>query len=112
MSDEEPQMADWNGGIGSAQLGWLKEQLALAKLSGERVVVACHHQIGQGVTACLHHILHSAAYKRLDYRQLSQAILQTAVRQAGYLSKLGLCDYHSIVPSIFPGREACSQHPA
>ncbi|DBA97345.1 hypothetical protein WJX77_003255 [Trebouxia sp. C0004] len=54
MSDEEPQMADWNGGIGSAQLGWLNEQLALAKLSGERVIVACHHQIGQGAARETH----------------------------------------------------------
>ncbi|KAA6427520.1 MAG: hypothetical protein FRX49_02183 [Trebouxia sp. A1-2] len=54
MSDEEPQMADWNGGIGSAQSGWLNEQLALAKLLGERVIVACHHQIGQGAARKTH----------------------------------------------------------
>ncbi len=92
MSDEEPQMADWNGGIGSAQLTWLNEQLALAKLSGERVIVACHHQIGQGATACLYSfILHSDAYRRLDCRQRLKAIFWTAVRQAGHVSKLGLC---------------------
>ncbi len=102
MSDEEPQMADWNGGIGSAQLGWLNEQLALAKLSGERVIVACHHQIGQGATACLYlFILHSDAYRNLDCRQQIQAVFRTAVQQAGHVSKLGLCP---IVPSI-PGRD-------
>ena len=90
MSDEEPQMADWNGGIGSAQLGWLNEQLTLAKLSGERVIVACHHQIGQGATACLYSfVLHGGAYNRLNCRQRLEAILQTAVRQAGCVSKDG-----------------------
>lgn len=80
MSDEEPQMADWNGGIGSAQLGWLNEQLALAKLSGERVIVACHHQIGGGATACLYlFVLHSDACRRRGCRQRLKAILQSAV---------------------------------
>lgn len=49
MSAEEPQMADWNGGIGSEQLAWLKDQLAQAQLCQERVLIACHHQIGAGV---------------------------------------------------------------
>ena len=49
MSAEEPHMADWNGGVGSAQLAWLREQLARAKHDQERVIVACHHQIGKGM---------------------------------------------------------------
>ena len=100
MSDEEPQMADWNGGIGSAQLGWLNEQLALAKLSGERVIVACHHQIGQGATACLHSLAHREAYRTLDCRQCAKASLQSAVQQAGCVRKMGLCLHHSIVCSV------------
>ena len=100
MSDEEPQMADWNGGIGSAQLGWLNEQLALAKLSGERVIVACHHQIGQGATTCLHSLAHRGAYRTLDCRQCAKASLQSAVQQAGCVRKMGLCLHHSIVTSV------------
>lgn len=51
MSPAEPQMVDWNGGIGSHQLVWLKEQLSDANTSQERVIVACHHQIGKGTHA-------------------------------------------------------------
>ena len=51
MSPAEPQMADWNGGVGSHQLAWLKEQLADAIRTQERVIVACHHQIGKGTPA-------------------------------------------------------------
>lgn len=48
LSPAEPQMADWNGGIGARQLAWLREQLASACQSQERIIVACHHQIGKG----------------------------------------------------------------
>ena len=48
MLPEEPQMADWNGGIGSRQLAWLNDELASACQSQERSIVACHHQIGKG----------------------------------------------------------------
>ena len=47
LSEEaNPQMSDWNGGITSAQMEWLKQQLAAAEAGGERVIVACHHQVG------------------------------------------------------------------
>ena len=49
LSAEEPQMSDWNGGLASAQLHWLKQQLAQAASRQQRVIVACHHQIGKGV---------------------------------------------------------------
>ncbi len=61
MSTEEPHMSDWNGGIGSAQMAWLQDQLAQAKLLQERVIVACHHQIGKGVLLFLPY-----AYGRLS----------------------------------------------
>ena len=48
-SADKPQMTDWNGGVASAQLHWLKQQLAQATTTQQRVIVACHHQIGKGV---------------------------------------------------------------
>jgi 3',5'-cyclic AMP phosphodiesterase CpdA len=36
---------DWNGGIGSAQLAWLKERLAKAAASHEHVIAFCHFPI-------------------------------------------------------------------
>ena len=57
MSAEEPHMADWNGGIGSAQLAWLREQLARAQHDQERIIVACHHQIGKGMSDINQHLL-------------------------------------------------------
>ena len=50
MSAEEPHMADWNGGVGSAQLAWLQEQLVRAQHDQERIIIACHHQIGKGMS--------------------------------------------------------------
>ncbi|KAL3149220.1 hypothetical protein ABBQ32_002045 [Trebouxia sp. C0010 RCD-2024] len=54
LSPAEPQMADWNGGIGARQLAWLREQLASACQSQERIIVACHHQIGKGAARDTH----------------------------------------------------------
>jgi manganese-dependent ADP-ribose/CDP-alcohol diphosphatase len=55
LSEEaNPQMSDWNGGITSAQMEWLKQQLAAAEAGGERVVVACHHQVGAGAARDTH----------------------------------------------------------
>jgi 3',5'-cyclic AMP phosphodiesterase CpdA len=36
---------DWNGGIGAAQLAWLKERLAKAAASHEHVIAFCHFPI-------------------------------------------------------------------
>lgn len=60
MSPEEPQMADWNGGVGSRQLAWLNDELASACQSQQRSIIACHHQIGKGtrtsaLCCCLDH---------------------------------------------------------
>ena len=59
ISPAEPQMADWNGGIGSHQLAWLRERLADANSSQEHVIVACHHQIGKGTPVSMHAHLHT-----------------------------------------------------
>ena len=63
MSPAEPQMADWNGGVGSHQLAWLKEQLANAQESQERVIVACHHQIGKGIQCAVFFHRQPAAHR-------------------------------------------------
>lgn len=52
--DANPQMSDWNGGITSAQMDWLKQQLAAAEAGGEVVVVGCHHQVGAGAARDTH----------------------------------------------------------
>jgi len=48
MSEEEPQMSSWNGGITQRQLAWLRGELSAAEAAGERVLVASHHQVGRG----------------------------------------------------------------
>lgn len=53
MSDENPQMAHWNGGVTQRQLGWLKQQLAEAEAAGERVITASHHQANAGSAVVL-----------------------------------------------------------
>ena len=45
---ENPQMSPWNGGPGAEQVAWLRGELQRAAESGERVVVAGHHQVGPG----------------------------------------------------------------
>lgn len=54
MSDEAPQMSSWNGGITQRQLRWLRQELAAAEAAGERVLVASHHQLGQGGARATH----------------------------------------------------------
>lgn len=46
LSEAEPQMSLWNGGIGGSQATWLAAQLRVAKAVGDRVIVAGHHQAG------------------------------------------------------------------
>mmetsp|Transcript_14247 Transcript_14247/g.43033 ORF Transcript_14247/g.43033 Transcript_14247/m.43033 type:complete len:217 (-) Transcript_14247:394-1044(-) len=54
LSDSEPHMHNWNGGIGKAQLKWLEEELASASEAGNRCLVAGHHQVGQGAARASH----------------------------------------------------------
>jgi hypothetical protein len=54
LSEAEPQMQPWNGGVASAQLAWLEERLAAAAAAGRRVVVAGHHQVGAGAARPTH----------------------------------------------------------
>ena len=44
LSEAEPQMSPWNGGIGVTQMAWLGAQLQEAADAGERVLVIAHHQ--------------------------------------------------------------------
>jgi hypothetical protein len=52
LGEAHPQMSDWNGGITQAQLAWLRAELAAAEASGQRVLVASHHQLGKGALWC------------------------------------------------------------
>ena len=52
LTEEEPHMTDWNGGIGKQQLAWLSAELQQAAASQQRVILACHHQLGQGMLCC------------------------------------------------------------
>lgn len=54
LSAENPQMSDWNGGVTAQQLAWLRGELAAAEAAGERVIVAAHHQVGQGAARDTH----------------------------------------------------------
>lgn len=48
LAEQEPQMTGWNGGISKQQFAWLADQLKQATADHERVIIACHHQLGQG----------------------------------------------------------------
>ena len=54
LSEDWPQMSSWNGGITRQQLEWLRGELAAAEAAGERVVVASHHQLGEGAARATH----------------------------------------------------------
>lgn len=45
LSEAEPHMKSWNGGIGKLQMEWLKESLHKSEQAGDRVVIATHHPI-------------------------------------------------------------------
>jgi len=40
-----PNAQDWNGGVGSAQLAWLRQRLAQAAQAHQQVIVCCHWPI-------------------------------------------------------------------
>jgi manganese-dependent ADP-ribose/CDP-alcohol diphosphatase len=54
LSESEPQMSPWNGGISKNQMQWLKNELKTAEGAGERIIVGCHHQIGSGAARPTH----------------------------------------------------------
>lgn len=45
LTDKDPHMVSWNGGITSSQMRWFCEQLDEAKENGLHVVICSHHQI-------------------------------------------------------------------
>lgn len=47
-------MSSWNGGITRQQLAWLRSELAAAEAAAERVIIASHHQLGQGGARATH----------------------------------------------------------
>lgn len=46
--DENVRMRRYNGGVGAAQLSWLRRELAAAAADGARVIVASHHCFAEG----------------------------------------------------------------
>ncbi|GAX74983.1 hypothetical protein CEUSTIGMA_g2429.t1 [Chlamydomonas eustigma] len=54
QTDQDPQMTDWNGGVGQKQMSWLKSELAAAAAAGEKVITAGHHPIGEGSSRRTH----------------------------------------------------------
>lgn len=54
LSEDEPQMSTWNGGIGRAQRAWLLDELAAAERAAERVIVALHHPLVSGAAPATH----------------------------------------------------------
>lgn len=47
-SSDYPQMLSWNGGLRSAQLDWLRQELAQAEASNESCIVCSHHPLVAG----------------------------------------------------------------
>lgn len=70
LTQENPQMSSWNGGVTSKQLAWLKQQLSEADVAGERVVVAAHHQVGLGAVRPTH--------MAWNWREIKNALLQSS----------------------------------
>ncbi|KAK9838820.1 hypothetical protein WJX74_003943 [Apatococcus lobatus] len=54
LSEQEPHMHGWNGGIGSDQMRWLRQQLQRADADGVNVICSCHHQLGPGAARATH----------------------------------------------------------
>ncbi len=45
LKSSKRKLADYSGGLGEAQIAWLKAELAEARKAGERVVLACHYPL-------------------------------------------------------------------
>ncbi|KAK9848481.1 hypothetical protein WJX84_012363 [Apatococcus fuscideae] len=54
LSEAEPHMQSWNGGIGAQQMRWLHHKLQEADRQRMRVICTCHHQIGPGAARATH----------------------------------------------------------
>lgn len=54
LTDQEPQMSPWNGGISEIQIWWLEKELKTAAAAEEKVIVGCHHQFGFGASRETH----------------------------------------------------------
>ena len=56
---------DWNGGIGPAQLEWLRETLARAAAATERVIVFCHFPLVAASSTPAHLLWNHEAVRRI-----------------------------------------------
>lgn len=65
LSDAEPHMSPWNGGISRQQLRWLEVQLADAAGAGDRCLIAAHHQVGKGAARHTHMAWNHEAIKEV-----------------------------------------------
>ncbi len=54
LSEEEPQMSPWNGGLSNKQMDWLRNELKTAEAAEEKIIIACHHQFGYGAVRPTH----------------------------------------------------------
>eukprot|EP00850_Spirogloea_muscicola_P017223 SM000146S00943 [mRNA] locus=s146:49108:51623:- [translate_table: standard] len=54
LDDMNPQMSDWNGGLSSNQMTWLKDTLSAAERHQEKVIVAGHHPVVEGAAPATH----------------------------------------------------------
>ena len=45
LKASQKPLADYNGGLGTAQMSWLREQLTAARAAGQQVILFCHYPI-------------------------------------------------------------------
>jgi hypothetical protein len=89
LSDDWPQMSSWNGGVTRQQLEWLRGELRAAEAAGQRVVVASHHQLGEGAARATH-----MAWNWREVQQVGAAVQLAAGLQRMQACPLRHCRYH------------------
>eukprot|EP00210_Caulerpa_lentillifera_P004410 g4207.t1 len=69
--EDFPSVQRWNGGIASQQMNWLVDVLERSKVNNEKVIVACHHPVGEGSARLTH--------MAWNYSQISSILLESGI---------------------------------
>ena len=90
LSEKEPQMSPWNGGLSKIQLEWLQNELKIADASGEKIIIGSHHQFGCGAARPTHMAWNWKEIESVCMESASVCLLLAGHDHTGGFAEIGL----------------------
>ena len=111
LSEEEPQMVPWNGGVSQRQLRWLECELCGAAAAGERVIVAAHHQFGPpGAARRTHVAWNHGEIRRVCLESPAFRLALAGHDHVGGFSSGGACQHFVTLEAVLEAPEGSNAY--